>query len=707
MIAVDWGVSEVATTKRWLGAIAEAGEASAGARYEVVRGDLLHLPFPDASVDRVIASEVLEHIPDDATAMAEIFRVLKPGGRVAVTVPRYGPERICWALSDEYHANEGGHIRIYRADVLRTRLAATGLVPGSGHHAHALHAPFWWLKCAVGVDTDSALVRAYHRLLVWDLTKRPWLTRTAERLLDPLFGKSLVVYADKPACTPPLPAAAPPRRGSRPLRRADRAGRRTLPELPGVLTADQLRDTVAWIADQQEPDGALPWSRRGQLDPWDSIEAAMALDVGGEHGRAAAAYRWLAARQRTDGSWASEYREGAETAPAAESNHAGYLAVGTWHSWLSSADEALVAELWPAVRRGLDLVTRMQLAGGAIGWALRPDGIPDGAALLTGNASLFQALRCGIALAGLLDEAQPDWELAVTGLGTALRSRPEDFADRSRFSMDWYYPVLAGAVTGIDADERLAADWDRFVVPGLGARCVADRPWVTGAETCELALALAAAGRTDAGSSRSPRCSTCAQTTAPTGRASSIPTTPGGRSNGRPGRRGRWCSPPTRCPGRRRRPACSAIPARCRPRARTRRRRGRPGSRGTPTPSSPDARPAGAPLRGAHRLGPGRRQARDRLRSAPGGGDAVPGGVAHAQDPHPERPVGDGERGQDDDRRRGRPERRQLLDQDGDGRHGRHPPVDRAGPPRRPGQHGHAEGEAHDQREGHGTDHRR
>jgi SAM-dependent methyltransferase len=204
VVAVDWGVSEVETTKRWLGAIAEAGEAgetSDGrpARFEVVRGDLLHLPFPDASVDRVMASEVLEHIPDDVTAMAEIFRVLKPGGRAVVTVPRYGPERICWALSDEYHANEGGHIRIYTAPVVRSRLASAGLTPGASHHAHALHAPFWWLKCAVGVDTDSALVRAYHRLLVWDLTKRPWLTRTAERLLDPLFGKSLVVYADKPA----------------------------------------------------------------------------------------------------------------------------------------------------------------------------------------------------------------------------------------------------------------------------------------------------------------------------------------------------------------------------------------------------------------------------------------------------------------------------------------------------------------------------
>jgi hypothetical protein len=272
-----------------------------------------------------------------------------------------------------------------------------------------------------------------------------------------------------------------------------------LPELPGVLTADQLVATMAWIADQQEPDGALPWSRQDRLDPWDSVEAAMALDVGGEHDRAVAAYRWLAARQRADGSWASEYRCGVATASAAESNHAGYLAVGTWHSWLASEDEALVGELWPAVRRGLDLVTRMQLSGGAIGWALRPDGTPDGTALLTGNASLFQALRCGIALAGLRGEPQPDWELAVAELGTALRTRPEEFADRSRFSMDWYYPVLAGAVTGIDAEERLAADWDRFVVPGLGARCVADRPWVTGAETCELALALAAAGRPDAG----------------------------------------------------------------------------------------------------------------------------------------------------------------------------------------------------------------
>jgi SAM-dependent methyltransferase len=208
VLAVDWGAAEVSTTRTWLRAIAAAGEAPAGASAGVARGDLRALPVPDRSVDRVIASEVLEHVPDDRTAITEIARVLKPGGRVAVTVPRYGPERICWALSDAYHANEGGHVRIYRGDRLAEELARAGLRPTGSHHAHALHAPYWWLKCAVGVDRDTAPVRAYHRLLVWDLTRRPWLTRTAERLLDPVLGKSLVLYAEKPAA--PAPAVRPP-----------------------------------------------------------------------------------------------------------------------------------------------------------------------------------------------------------------------------------------------------------------------------------------------------------------------------------------------------------------------------------------------------------------------------------------------------------------------------------------------------------------
>jgi SAM-dependent methyltransferase len=206
VLALDHGADEVATTRRWLDAIAAAGEAPAGAGAGVVRGDLRALPVPDASVDRVIAAEVLEHVPDDAAAIAEIARVLAPGGRVAVTVPRYGPERICWALSDAYHANEGGHVRIYRGTGLQEQLAAAGLRPAGRHHAHALHAPYWWLKCAVGVDRETAVVRAYHRLLVWDLTARPRTTRALERVLDPVLGKSLVLYADKPR----VPHAAAP-----------------------------------------------------------------------------------------------------------------------------------------------------------------------------------------------------------------------------------------------------------------------------------------------------------------------------------------------------------------------------------------------------------------------------------------------------------------------------------------------------------------
>ena len=163
-------------------------------------GDALSLPFPDGAFDRVIAAEVLEHIPADVRALGELARVLRPGGTIAVTVPRWGPELLNWALSDEYHTVEGGHVRIYRRGVLEARMRAAGLRIVGRHHAHALHSPYWWLKCAVGVrNDDHPLVRAYHRLLVWDITAAPLATRVPERLLNPVLGKSLVLYAEKPA----------------------------------------------------------------------------------------------------------------------------------------------------------------------------------------------------------------------------------------------------------------------------------------------------------------------------------------------------------------------------------------------------------------------------------------------------------------------------------------------------------------------------
>ncbi|MFN2526258.1 MAG: class I SAM-dependent methyltransferase [Actinomycetota bacterium] len=162
------------------------------------QADALHLPFANATFDCVIAAEVLEHIGGDRQAMREIARVVKPSGRVAVTVPREWPERICWALSRAYRTSPGGHVRIYRADELARKLSEVGLIWKEAHHAHALHSPYWWLKCIFGVDNERAAIpRAYHSFLVWELTHRPAATRLCERALNPLLGKSLVVYLEK------------------------------------------------------------------------------------------------------------------------------------------------------------------------------------------------------------------------------------------------------------------------------------------------------------------------------------------------------------------------------------------------------------------------------------------------------------------------------------------------------------------------------
>jgi SAM-dependent methyltransferase len=197
VVAVDRSLDEVAQVTAMFKAMAVEGEAPAGTAARAVRADLLALPFPDASFDVVMASEVLEHIPGDEMAMAEIARVVRPGGRVAVTVPRFWPERVCWALSNDYHDVAGGHVRIYRGDVLAERLQRAGLVPNGSHHAHALHAPYWWLNCALG--KESLPSRTYHRMLVWDIMRKPLVTRVAEQVLNPVLGKSIVMYAEKPA----------------------------------------------------------------------------------------------------------------------------------------------------------------------------------------------------------------------------------------------------------------------------------------------------------------------------------------------------------------------------------------------------------------------------------------------------------------------------------------------------------------------------
>ena len=199
VIAFDQNAEELAEVDTMLQAMGAEGEAPESAKAQVVVGDALALPYPDGTFDVVIASEILEHVPDDETAIAELVRVLRPGGSLAVTVPRWLPEKICWLLSDSYHANEGGHIRIYRADQLRSKVEACGAIFTGSAHAHALHSPYWWLKCAVGVDNnDHPAVKAYHKLLVWDMMSKPALTRVAETVLNPVVGKSVALYFEKP-----------------------------------------------------------------------------------------------------------------------------------------------------------------------------------------------------------------------------------------------------------------------------------------------------------------------------------------------------------------------------------------------------------------------------------------------------------------------------------------------------------------------------
>ncbi len=200
VIAFDLDAEELKGVEEMFGALEVAGEVPPTGTAAVQPGTILDMPYEDGSFDVVLASEILEHVPEDDQAISELVRILRPGGVLAVTVPRWLPERVCWALSDEYHANEGGHIRIYKADELRAKVRDAGMVPTFRHHAHALHSPYWWLKCAVGVNReDSRLVQAYHRLLVWDMMKAPKVTRLAEKALDPVIGKSVALYFRKPA----------------------------------------------------------------------------------------------------------------------------------------------------------------------------------------------------------------------------------------------------------------------------------------------------------------------------------------------------------------------------------------------------------------------------------------------------------------------------------------------------------------------------
>jgi hypothetical protein len=267
-----------------------------------------------------------------------------------------------------------------------------------------------------------------------------------------------------------------------------------LRDVAGVVSADALARTVDTIAAVQLDDGMIPWFPDGHADPWNHVEAAMALLLGGRHAEVEAAWEWLARRQRPDGSWHRYYlAEGVEE-DKLDANCCAYPAAGLWHRYLCTGDDAVLRAYWPMVERAIDFVLDLQTPRGEVRWARHADGTPWPFALLTGSSSISHSLHCALAIAARQGVRRPRWELALARLRHVIRSVPDAFAPKTRWAMDWYYPVLVGAVGGEEARARLAAGRDRFVARGRGVRCVADQDWVTAAETCECALAHLAVG---------------------------------------------------------------------------------------------------------------------------------------------------------------------------------------------------------------------
>jgi hypothetical protein len=253
-------------------------------------------------------------------------------------------------------------------------------------------------------------------------------------------------------------------------------------------------DKIArFILSMQKESGEIPWSIGGKTDPWDHIESTMGLSIAGFYTEAERAYQWLAQNQLADGSWWSETKDGKIINSTKETNFAAYIAVGVFNHYLVTGNVEFLKYMWSSVSWGIQYAINLQAPDGEIYWARNSAGVIDKMSLLTGCSSIYMSIKCALAIAELLGKKRPSWLKAKESLGEAIKNRPDLFnMIKSRYSMDWYYPVLCGAVSGEEAKKRIDHLWDKFVVPDWGVRCVNDRPWVTMAETSELILTLAA-----------------------------------------------------------------------------------------------------------------------------------------------------------------------------------------------------------------------
>lgn len=267
----------------------------------------------------------------------------------------------------------------------------------------------------------------------------------------------------------------------------------------GLFPKEFFKTTVAFIKATQRDDGLIPWFEGGHADPWDHVEAAMGLSIGGEYDAAEKAYDWLAEHQLADGSWWAAYKNGEiDNRERRETNFVAYVATGVWHHYLITGRDGFLRRLWPTVERAIGFVLAQQTEYGEINWAVDTHGEPMCDALITGCSSIYKSLECAHNIAVSLGVERPEWTEARERLGDALRNKPERFdrtwESKARYSMDWFYPVLTGAFSKSRAREQLQKRWSEFVEDEMGCRCVSDEPWVTVAESCELVMALLAAG---------------------------------------------------------------------------------------------------------------------------------------------------------------------------------------------------------------------
>jgi hypothetical protein len=269
-----------------------------------------------------------------------------------------------------------------------------------------------------------------------------------------------------------------------------------IPEIPGVLTADEALASARHLTRLQRPNGMIPWFPGGHCDPWNHVETAMALDVAGFHDEAFAAYRWLVDTQLPNGAWHNYYTyDGGIEEAKLDTNVVAYIATGAWHHWLCTQSKSDVEALWPAVERALAWVLGHRRDDGLVLWAVEADDTRTwDYALLTGSSSIAHALICGDQLGRVLGHRRPTWVRAADVIIDAIVNRPEAFEPKDRFAMDWYYPVLSGAMDVSAGKARLADGWATYVMDGLGTRCVSDEPWVTASETAETAIAFATIG---------------------------------------------------------------------------------------------------------------------------------------------------------------------------------------------------------------------